>query len=66
MADTYECKQCGSRKELPEEEGTVVVCCDQPMEKVAPLPFCTTSETAEHSRMDQLDEPCDDGRTGKI
>jgi len=29
-------------------------------------PTCTISSTAEHSRMDNLDEPCDDGRAGKI
>ncbi len=29
-------------------------------------PTCTISSTAEHSRMDNMDEPCDDGRSGKI
>ena len=29
-------------------------------------PTCTISSTAEHSRMDNLDESCDDGRAGKI
>lgn len=64
MTDTYECKKCGSRKEAPEGQEAAPECCHQPMEKMGPLPFCTLSETAEHSRMDQLDEPCDDGRAG--
>ena len=29
-------------------------------------PACTISATAEHSRTDNPDEPCDDGRAGKI
>lgn len=28
--------------------------------------FCETTTTAEHSRLDADNEPCDDGRTGKI
>ena len=28
--------------------------------------FCARSSTAEHSRLDDDNEPCDDGRTGKI
>ena len=65
MADNYECKKCGKKAERAVDD-PIPECCGQPMEKEEPLPFCTTSETAEHSRMDQLDEPCDDGRTGKI
>ena len=29
-----------------------------------PLPFCTTAPSAEQSRSDEDDEPCDDGRAG--
>ena len=28
------------------------------------LPFCTTAPSAEHSRADEEDEPCDDSREG--
>ncbi len=28
------------------------------------LPFCTTAPSAEHSRGDEMDEPCDDFRSG--
>jgi hypothetical protein len=29
-----------------------------------PLDQCTLSTTAEHARFDDLDDPCDDGRSG--
>lgn len=29
------------------------------------LPFCTTAPSAEHSRGDEEDEPCDDFREGE-
>ena len=30
------------------------------------LPYCKTAPSAEHARGSDNDEPCDDGRTGKI
>jgi hypothetical protein len=30
------------------------------------LPFCTTAASAEHARAANEDEPCDDGRAGRI
>jgi hypothetical protein len=66
MTDRYECKKCGKGKDVKTAEAAPPECCGQPMEKAAPLPFCTVSDTAEHARMDHLDEPCDDGRTGKV
>ena len=63
MTETYECKKCGCKREVDTAGEPAPECCEQPMAKV-PLPFCTTSDTAEHSRMDHLDEPCDDGRAG--
>ena len=30
------------------------------------LPFCTTAPSAEHARSKSEDEPCDDGRAGKV
>jgi hypothetical protein len=30
------------------------------------LPFCMKAPGAEHSRAHDNDEPCDDGRTGKL
>ncbi|MGD8227715.1 MAG: hypothetical protein PVH82_09370 [Desulfobacteraceae bacterium] len=31
----------------------------------AELPFCTTAPSAEHSRADEEDDPCDDFREGE-
>ena len=66
MADktAYECKFCGNRKEVANAEGDVPECCRKPMITAEPLPVCKTSPTAEHSRMDDIGEPCDDGRAG--
>jgi len=41
-------------------------CCDTPMTRMPEMDACTISSTAEHSRLEDLDEPCDDGRSGKI
>lgn len=62
----YECKNCGHKLTLKDPDTTVPECCHQPMEKAEPLPVCNLSETAEHSRMDDMGEPCDDGRAGKL
>ena len=68
MADKtiYECKNCGKKVEDGDPGATVPECCDKPMTKAEPLPVCNLSETAEHSRMDDLGEPCDDGRSGNL
>ena len=62
----YECKNCGSRREVEDLAANAPECCDTPMQEAEPLPVCEVSETAEHSRMDTMGEPCDDGRTGKV
>jgi hypothetical protein len=61
----YECKNCGNKVEVAEGE-TAPDCCKKQMTEVEPLPFCTTSDTAEHTGGDDFGEPCDDGRTGKL
>jgi hypothetical protein len=68
MAETtnYECKQCGHKASVKNAAATVPECCRQPMAKAEPLPVCSLSETAEHSRMEDMGEPCDDGRAGKV
>jgi hypothetical protein len=65
MADQFACRNCGKKVEIEKEGADAPDCCDQPMEKEE-MPFCTVSTTAEHSRMDDLGEPCDDGRSGKV
>lgn len=61
----YACKNCGNEVESEKSETNIPECCDQPMQETEPLPVCDLSETAEHSRMDDMGEPCDDGRAGK-
>ncbi len=55
----YKCKTCGSTAEAP--AGEPPECCGEPMEM---LDVCTKAPSAEHERMSDEDEPCDDGRTG--
>ena len=62
----YECKNCGKKVEKSGPDETNPECCDQPMAKTEALPVCNLSETAEHSRADDLGEPCDDGRAGNL
>ncbi len=62
MAPTYQCTECG--KQIDNENGNTPTCCQQPMKKTVPMDYCTTSSTAEHSRLEESIEPCDDGRKG--
>ena len=66
MADkkNYECSNCGKQAELSPEDAQNSECCGKPMQEAEPLPVCNASTTAEHSRLDDLDEPCNDDRTG--
>jgi DNA-directed RNA polymerase subunit RPC12/RpoP len=62
----YKCNTCGEEKELTDSKHQSPECCGKPMAKVVDLPPCVTSNTAEHARLDDLEGPCDDGRSGKI
>ena len=66
MADkqTYECANCGKKTEQNADEPNLPECCGKTMLAAEPLDVCQTSTTAEHSRFDDLGEPCDDGRSG--
>lgn len=59
----YICTKCGKKQALSSDEKTPQ-CCDMPMIVDEPLPVCEMSATAEHSRMDEDNGPCDDGRGG--
>lgn len=59
---TYECPKCQRQDEGDAEQAPV--CCGQPMKPIDPLPVCGVSQTAEHSRLEDGGEPCDDGRAG--
>jgi hypothetical protein len=58
----YECSICKGQVRAP-ADGPIPECCGQSMHSI-PLDQCTLSTTAEHSRFDKDDEPCDDGRAG--
>jgi hypothetical protein len=61
---TFQCAHCKDRIEVRQEEAAPQ-CCGQPMTVVAaPLTQCTLASTPEHSRFDDMGEPCDDGRAG--
>jgi len=58
----YECPNCKGQV-MATAGGPVPECCGQSMKSI-PLDQCTLTTTAEHSRFDKDDEPCDDGRAG--
>jgi len=66
MADklTFECVNCGNKIEQSAENSNIPKCCDKPMQAEG-MDACQVSTTAEHSRLDDLGEPCDDGRSGQ-
>lgn len=57
---TYHCSVCGKNVNVREGDA-VPLCCHQEM---APLEGCTLAQTAEHARLENPDEPCDEG-TGR-
>ena len=61
---TYECTNCGKKTENSGDDTQIPECCGKPMKTTEPLEACTLSPTAEHSRFDDISEPCDDGRSG--
>jgi hypothetical protein len=62
----YECESCGKSLEFDAEQEQAPQCCDNPMKRIGDLDACHVSVTAEHTRFDNLDDACDDGRSGKI
>ena len=68
MADVkvYECAGCGNTVEISTDESSIPECCGKTMQSAEELKACGLSATAEHSRLDDFEEPCDDGRSGKI
>ena len=60
----FNCEVCGESRAAENKESEIPECCGKPMAKQEPLPVCEISSTAEHSRFDDLGEPCDDGRSG--
>lgn len=60
---SFECVHCGNKTEIDADDSNIPKCCGKPMQAEG-LDACQMSSTAEHTRFDDLDEPCDDGRSG--
>jgi hypothetical protein len=60
----YECIDCGNTAQAAVDSDPVPECCGKPMQEQEPLRVCQAPAGAEHSRFDDLEEPCDDGRAG--
>jgi DNA-directed RNA polymerase subunit RPC12/RpoP len=63
---TYRCEACGKTVEIVDGEMNMPECCQRAMTKDDGLDFCEKPSDPEHARLFDDDEPCDDGRTGKI
>lgn len=63
--DTFKCRKCGKTMKIIGSKDPSPKCCGIPMEKTTELPGCELTETAEHARIKEMLEPCDDGRKGK-
>jgi hypothetical protein len=61
---SFECVHCGNKTEIDVNDSNIPECCGKPMQAEG-LDACQTSSTAEHTRFDDLGEPCDDGRSGQ-
>lgn len=63
----YQCEKCGKAVVTSGGDApTISECCEAPVKSAKELPFCTTAPSAEHARGGADDEPCDDGRAGKV
>lgn len=61
---TFQCEACGKQVDLAGEVPATSDCCGAKWVEVDRLPACEMPATAEHSRFDAEDDPCDDGRAG--
>lgn len=60
----FQCDACDGKMEVSAGD-PAPECCGKPMAEVRePLDQCTATSTAEHSRFDDMGDPCDDGRAG--
>jgi hypothetical protein len=62
----YNCGTCAQKVELNETPNIIPVCCGERMKESESLAPCRMSETAEHARLDSVNEPCNDGRAGTV
>lgn len=64
MNDTvlYKCEICGKREKGISKTENLPICHGEAMKPVEPLPVCETTMTAEHARLYDMGDPCDDSR----
>jgi hypothetical protein len=62
----FKCHKCEKTMVMSDSENIVPECCNIPMKKMEEPAPCQLSATAEHARPNEMLEPCDDGRKGKI
>lgn len=66
VESTYHCIKCNRIVKTNDLKKSAPKCCGSEMELGNELPACQSTATAEHARPDEMAEPCDDGRLGKI
>jgi hypothetical protein len=60
----YQCENCKGQQEIA-AGNQIPECCGQPMKEASlPLDQCSAPASAEHARMDEFEDACNDGRAG--
>jgi hypothetical protein len=62
----FKCQKCDKTTETTNSKDIAPECCDIPMQRMEDPAPCQLSATAEHARPNEILEPCDDGRKGKV
>jgi arsenate reductase-like glutaredoxin family protein len=62
----FKCQKCEKTKETADSKDIVPECCDILMQRMEEPDPCQLSATAEHARPNEILEPCNDGRKGRI
>ena len=57
----YVCEACGKKLTLMKDE-PCPECCNKIMKPAEPLPVCEIAPSAEHFRLNDDSDPCDDSR----
>ena len=60
----YKCVDCGKQAQASADDANAPECCGKQMQEQEPLDFCLAPGGSRSSRLDDLGEPCDDGRSG--
>ena len=60
----YKCVDCGKEAQASADDAQAPECCGKQMQEQEPLNVCQAPGGPRSSRLDDLGEPCDDGRSG--